>query len=104
MTIYDLRNQKSNSMKEIALTGMRLIVTGWAAFLVGLLCLLWLHALDKVHGMILPLVFLLWVILVLCLLDGRKAIAPGYRLVLFSVQAVAALLASVWFFRHLLPM
>ena len=84
--------------------GIWRIVTGWAVFLSGLLLLLWLHTFrDRApHSAILPLLFLFWVVLASFVWDGCKAITLRLRLVLLSLQALAACSASALLIQHLL--
>jgi hypothetical protein len=73
-------------------------------FIGGLALLLRLHTYrDHVaHLVILPLFLLLWIVLAVCVWDGRRNMAPRLRFILFAAQAFAALLASALFFRQLL--
>ena len=91
-------------MKLFTHFGMRRVVTGWAAFIIGLLLLLWLHTFrDSIaHSAILPLLLLLWIVLAVAIWDGCKAITLRLRFVLLLLQAVAAFCASALFFQHLL--
>jgi hypothetical protein len=102
VTIRDQHGQNSNSMKKITLTGVRLIVSGWAVFLVGLLSLLWLHAFDKAHLSIFPLTMFLWILLLSCVWEGSKvASQPVSRVVSFLAQAGLSTLVVLLFFFQL---
>ena len=91
-------------MKMLTQFDMRRIVTGWAAFILGLLLLLWLHTFrdSAAHSAILPLLLLLWIVLAVAIWDGCKTVTLRLRFVLLLLQAVVALSASALFFRHLL--
>ena len=91
-------------MKMLTHFAMRRIVTGWAAFLIGLMVLLWLHTFrdSAAHSAILPLLLLLWTVLAVAIWDGCKAVTLRLRFVLLLLQAVVALCASALFFQHLL--
>lgn len=91
-------------MKILTHFGMRRIVTGWAAFIVGLMLLLWLHTFrdSTPHSAIFPLFLLLWIVLAVAIWDGCKTITLRLRFVLLLLQAVVALCASALFFQHLI--
>ena len=89
-------------MKKITLTGMSLIVSGWAVFLAGLSSLLWLHAADKAHLSIFPLTIFLWILLLSCVWEGSKvARQPVLRIVSFLAQAGLSTLVVLLFFFQL---
>lgn len=89
-------------MKMLTHSGMRRIVTGWSAFMIGLMLLLWLHTDSAAHSAILPLLLLLWIVLAVAIWDGCKAVTPRLRFGLLLLQAVVALCASALFFQHLI--
>jgi len=91
-------------MKMLTHFGMRRILTGWAAFIIGLLLLLWLHTfLDSTaHSAILPLLLLLWIVFAVAIWDGCKAVTLRLRFVLLLLQAVVTFCASALFFQQLL--
>ena len=91
-------------MKMLTHFAMRRIVTGWAAFIIGLLLLLWLHTFrdSTAHSAILPLLLLLWIVLAVAIWDGCKAVTLRLRFVLLLLQAVVAFCASALFFQHLI--
>ena len=91
-------------MKLLTHFDMRRILTGWAAFILGLMLLLWLHHFrdSAAHSAILPVLLLLWIVLAVAVWDGCRAVTLWLRFVLLLLQAVVALSASALFFRHLL--
>jgi len=91
-------------MKILTHLDMGRIVTGWAAFILGLMLLVWLHTFrdSAAHSAILPLLLLLWIVLAVAVWDGCRAVTLWLRCVLLLLQAVVALSASALFFRHLL--
>ena len=84
--------------------GLRRLVAGWAIFTGGLAVLLWLHTFrdQLAHSALLPSFLLLWLILGVCVWDGRQAVSPRFRWMAFLLQAIGALLESAFFFQQLL--
>ncbi len=91
-------------LKVPAQFGVRRMVIGWSVFVGGLALILWLHTFrdHAAHSATMPLFLLFWVILAVCVWDGRTAVASRFRFLFFSIQAITALLASALFFQHLL--
>ena len=71
-------------------------------FLVGLLSLLGLHALDMAHLSIFPLTMFVWILLLSCVWEGSKAVSrPVSRFVSFLAQAGLSTLVVILFFFQL---
>ena len=82
-------------MRSPARSFIQRIFIGWAVFGSGMVLIMWLHTFtDRVaHRMILPLLFLLWVALGVCLWDGCKTFTLWKRTLLMFVQAAVAAIA-----------
>jgi hypothetical protein len=91
-------------MEKLIIPGVRRNAIGWAVFLVGLPLLLWLHTWRDhlAHSAILPVFLLMWIVLLVCALDGSRVIAPRWRCVLFLFQVMASVLIGILFFQHLI--
>jgi hypothetical protein len=91
-------------MRMFTQLDMRRIVAGWAAFILGLVLLMWLHTVrhSAAHSAIVPLLLLLWIVLAVTIWDGCKAVTLRSRFVLLLLQGVVALALSALFFQHLL--
>ena len=91
-------------MKALTHFGIRRIALGWMIYLIGLAPLLWLHTfIDRAaHRAIAPLLLLLWIALLLCVWDGCKVFSLRLRLLLFSVQLAASVVACMLFILHLI--
>jgi hypothetical protein len=91
-------------MERVTNRGLQRMAIGWIVFVGGLALLLWLHTFrdHAAHSAIVPVFLFLWVVLGVCVWDGRNAVAPRFRVLLFSLQGLIAVLASALFFHHLL--
>ena len=91
-------------MSKLTRAGIRRIVSGWAALLIGLAPLLWLHTFrdNGAHQVIGPLFLLLWIILLVFVWEGCKSFRLQLRYILLTAQVAASVILCRLFFQRLI--